>query len=65
MINQESAPAFSILSILSSIIGWATLSESQYVFSFIATIVGIVSGIFAIRYYYLAGNKFSKDEKQS
>lgn len=50
------APAFSILSITSSILSWVSFMEAQYLFSFGVSIIGILSGIFAIRYYYYAGN---------
>ena len=51
------APTFSILSIMLTVLSWITLIDAQYFLSFIVTILGIVSAIFAIRYYYYAGNE--------
>jgi hypothetical protein len=56
MIHQQ-APAFSILSITSSVLSWISFMEAQYLLSFGVSIIGILSGIFAIRYYYYAGNQ--------
>lgn len=54
--NNE-APTFSILSIISSILSWITLANAQYFVSFMVSIVGLISGVMAIRYYWYAGNE--------
>lgn len=61
-INHNQAPALSLLSIMSSILSWITFADAQYVLSFAVTIVGMISGIFAMRYYYYAGNKMKNDK---
>jgi hypothetical protein len=55
--DNPQAPAFSILSIASSVLSWISFMEAQYFLSFGVSIIGILSGIFAIRYYYYAGNQ--------
>jgi hypothetical protein len=55
--ENPQAPALSLLSICSSILSWISFAEAQYMLSFGATIIGILSGCFAIRYYYYAGNE--------
>jgi hypothetical protein len=61
---NNNAPAFSALTITSTILSWVTLFNAQYFLSFVLTIVGIVSGIFAIRYYYFAGELKKKQLKE-
>ena len=61
---NNNAPAFSFITIFTTILSWVTLFNAQYFLSFILTIVGIVSGIFAIRYYYFAGEVKKKQLKQ-
>lgn len=56
MTNNE-APTFSVLSIISGILSWITLANAQYFISFLVSIVGLISGIAAIRYYWYAGNE--------
>ena len=63
--NNEQPPVLSILTtIASTILGWLTLINAQYVLSFVLTCIGIVSGIFAIRYYYHAGNHMKEKRNQ-
>ena len=57
MDHQENAPVFTFMSIISSILSWVTLINAQYFLSFTLTIMGIVSSVFAIRYYYKAIKK--------
>jgi hypothetical protein len=58
-----------MLTIMTTFLSWFTLLNAQYFMSFILTCIGIVSGIFAIRFYYYAGNekreilKNNKNEK--
>jgi hypothetical protein len=61
---QNNAPAFSLITLMTTILSWITLFNAQYFLSFVLTIVGIVSGIFAIRYYYFAGEVKKKQLKQ-
>ena len=57
MENNNHAPITTmILTILTTILGWITLLDAQYVMSFVLTCIGIISGVMAIRYYYHAGN---------
>jgi hypothetical protein len=60
---NNNAPALSLLSILSSILSWISLAEAQYLLSFGVTLIGIVSGLMAIRYYYYAGNEKKQNLK--
>ena len=73
MSNAESnSPGSITVTLLSSILSWITLFNAQYILSFILTCIGIISGVFAIRYYYYAGNerrnklknKFLNNKKQ-
>ena len=60
---QSNAPALSLLSIMSSIFSWITFAEAQYFLSFIVTLIGIFSGLMAIRYYWYAGNEKKRNLK--
>jgi uncharacterized membrane-anchored protein len=60
--ENQNAPAFSLLSILSGMLSWLSLHNAQYYISFVASIVAVVSGIFAIRYYYYAANKLKNNK---
>jgi hypothetical protein len=55
---------FSILSILSGMLSWITLTNAQYLLSVIASIIALLSGIMALRYYYYAGNLKRKQLKK-
>jgi hypothetical protein len=58
-----------LLTILTTILSWLTLLNAQYFMSFVLTCMGIISAVFAIRFYYYAGNekreilKNNKNEK--
>jgi fluoride ion exporter CrcB/FEX len=66
MDNQNHTGFLSILTtIISTIFGWITLLEAQYMMSFGLTCIGVVSGIFAIRYYYHAGNHMRDKRNQN
>jgi hypothetical protein len=45
------------LSLGASILTWITLKDAQIILAMAASVVAIASGIFAIRYYYLATKK--------
>lgn len=61
--EQQNTPAISVLTtIITTILGWITLLDAQYFLSFILTCIGIISGMFAIRYYYHAGNAAKKSK---
>lgn len=64
MDHQANAPVFTFMSIISSILSWVTLINAQYFLSFTLTIMGIVSSVFAIRYYYFAAEEKKKQLKQ-
>lgn len=55
---------FSILSIMSGFFSWITLAEAQYAVSFVASMIAMLSGIMALRYYYYAGNAKRNQLKQ-
>lgn len=57
MENHSHSPLSVLLTIMTTILSWLTLLNAQYLMSFILTCIGIVSGIFAIRFYYYAGNE--------
>ena len=57
MDNHQHSPFSIFVTIFSSILSWLTLLNAQYLMSFVLTCIGIVSGIFAIRFYYYAGNE--------
>ena len=69
MDNQNHSPFSVLLTIMTSLLSWFTLLNAQYFMSFVLTCIGIVSGVFAIRFYYYAGNekreilKNNKNEK--
>jgi len=54
---QNNAPALSLISIMSSILSWISFAEAQYIVSLTVSLIGILSGIMAIRYYWYAGNE--------
>ena len=56
--NSHHAPLLNmIISIVTTFLTWITYADAQYLMSFMLSIVGIVSGLFALRYYYYAGNE--------
>jgi hypothetical protein len=57
MENNNHSPMSVLLTIMTTILSWLTLFNAQYLMSFILTCIGIISGIFAIRFYYYAGNE--------
>jgi len=69
MDNHNHSPFSIMLTIMTTFLSWFTLLNAQYFMSFVLTCIGIVSGIFAIRFYYYAGNekreilKNNKNEK--
>ena len=56
---------YTILSIFSGILSWVTLANAQYFISFLASIIALMSGIMALRYYYYAGNEKRNQLKQN
>jgi purine-cytosine permease-like protein len=69
MENQNHSPFSVLLTFATTILSWLTFYNAQYFMSFILTCIGIVSGLFAIRYYFYAGNekrnKLKNNKKQS
>ncbi len=57
MEQHHTHTGYSILSIMSGLFSWVTLSEAQYAVSFVASMIAMFSGIMALRYYYYAGNE--------
>lgn len=57
MDNHNHSPMSVLLTIMTTILSWLTLLNAQYFMSFVLTCIGIVSGVFAIRFYYYAGNE--------
>jgi purine-cytosine permease-like protein len=57
MDNNHHSPVSIMLTITTTILSWLTFYNAQYFMSFILTCIGIISGLFAIRYYYYAGNE--------
>jgi purine-cytosine permease-like protein len=57
MENSNQSPLSILVTLSTSILSWLTFYNAQYFMSFVLTCIGIVSGIFAIRYYYYAGNE--------
>lgn len=51
----------SIISVFSGIMAWISLKDTQVIITIIAGMVGIASGIFAIRYYIIA----TREKKQN
>jgi uncharacterized membrane-anchored protein len=51
----------SIVSVFSGIMAWISLKDTQVIITIIAGMVGIASGIFAIRYYIYA----TREKKQN
>lgn len=68
MENQHHTPFSVLLTFATTILSWLTFYNAQFFMSFILTCIGIVSGLFAIRYYYYAGNekrnKLKNNKKQ-
>tara|TARA_R110000868_G_scaffold131960_1_gene342346 strand:+ start:220 stop:429 length:210 start_codon:yes stop_codon:yes gene_type:complete len=58
--THSNAPSLTVLSIFLNVISWITLINAQYFVSFVVTILGAISAVFAIRYYYYAGNEKKK-----
>ena len=64
--NQHHTPIISlILSIFSGILSWLSLNDAQYFVSFCASIIALISGILAMRYYYYAGEEKRKNQLKS
>jgi|GEM_PF-2471868 len=59
MEHNSSGIATTAVSILSTIMAW-TLKDVQIALSMAASLVAIVSGGFAIRYYIISTNKIKK-----
>lgn len=57
MDNNQHSPLSILLTFSASALSWLTLLNAQYLMSFVLTCIGIVSGIFAIRFYWYAGNE--------
>jgi purine-cytosine permease-like protein len=57
MENSNQSSLSILVTLSTSILSWLTFYNAQYFMSFVLTCIGIVSGIFAIRYYYYAGNE--------
>lgn len=62
MENQHTSPLMStVLSILSTVWAFISIANLQTVMAIVASCVAMVSGFFAIRYYWYA----TKEKKQS
>jgi uncharacterized YccA/Bax inhibitor family protein len=57
MDNNHTTPMSMLVTLSTTILSWITLINSQYALSFLLTLIGIVSGCMAIRFYYYAGNE--------
>jgi len=65
MHNDIQPPILSVfITFATTILSWVSLINAQYALSFILTAIGIVSGVFAIRYYYHAGN-YMKQKREN
>jgi len=68
MENTNHSPSSILITLSTTILSWVTLYNAQYFLSFTLTIIGIISGVFAMRYYYYAGNekrnKLKNNKKQ-
>ena len=54
------APVYFFMAVVLNVISWVTLVDAQYLVSFIATVLGAISAVFVIRFYYYAGNEKKK-----
>jgi hypothetical protein len=59
--HDFSYPISAALSLLSVVIAWISLRDAQIVIAIIASVVAIVSGLFAVRYYYYATKEKKKN----
>jgi membrane associated rhomboid family serine protease len=50
-----------LISFLSAILAWISIKDAQVIVAFCASVVAIISGVMAIRYYYFA----TKEKKQN
>ena len=55
--NHHTPALNMVISLISTVLTWVTFYGAQYLLSFCLTVIGIISGLFAIRYYYYAGNE--------
>jgi len=55
--ENHNSPISIILTIFATALSWLTLLNAQYLMSFVLTCIGIVSVIFAMRFYDYAGNE--------
>lgn len=63
--NEHHSPLMNtFFVVLSTILGWISLVNAQYILSFILTLAGLVNVIMAIRYYYYAGNEKKKNAEE-
>jgi len=63
--NNNHAPVQTMITIFTAIFSWITLVDAQYILSFCLTLAGIVNVMFAIRFYYYAGNEKKKIVKDN
>lgn len=54
-----------LLSIGSGILSWLSLHDAQYLISFLASVIALISGILAMRYYWYAGNEKKNNQLKS
>lgn len=54
-----------LLSIGSGILSWLSLHDAQYLISFLASVIALVSGVLAMRYYWYAGNEKKNNQLKS
>jgi hypothetical protein len=55
--EHNSNTGYTLISIFSGVLSWITLADAQYAISFTASMIAMISGIMALRYYYYAGNE--------
>lgn len=63
--NHNEAPFLGFVSICSTILSWISFYEAQFFVSFIASGIAVLTGVFALRYYWYAGSVKKEQLKQN
>lgn len=61
--NHQPSPTYALVSILSTILAW-TIKDIQVIMGLFASLVAIISGIMAIKYYWTAIEKMKENNNQ-
>lgn len=58
--NNQPNPTYPVISLISTLLAW-TLKDIQVIMGLVASIIAIISGIMAIKYYWTAIEKMKNN----